>query len=196
MAVRDRGCRLSTVFRSLCGLGQRAVDDEVSAGNAPRHRARQEHGAGILVRESSKMTDIVASSLDARRRIDAMDRKILRVLLEYASLSVAEIGERVGLSSTPCWKRIQRMEGGGIITGKVALVDQNKIDLGCPYSYPFKAATIPAHGCGSLGRRSAPCRKGWSSIAWPAMSIRCCASSSRTCTAMIFSTRSSSARWR
>ena len=47
-----------------------------------------------------------------------------------ATLSVAEIGERVGLSSTPCWKRIQRMEGEGIITGKVALVDQNKIGLG------------------------------------------------------------------
>ena len=47
------------------------------------------------------------------RRIDAIDRKILRVLQEDASLSVAEIGERVGLSSTPCWKRIQRMEAGG-----------------------------------------------------------------------------------
>src|SRR3982750_3094653 len=64
------------------------------------------------------------------RRIDAIDRKILRVLQEDASLTVAEIGERVGLSSTPCWKRIQRMEGEGIITGKVALVDQNKIGLG------------------------------------------------------------------
>ncbi|MGH6752381.1 MAG: Lrp/AsnC family transcriptional regulator, partial [Bradyrhizobium sp.] len=38
--------------------------------------------------------------------------------------------ERVGLSSTPCWKRVQRMENEGIITGKVALVDQNKIGLG------------------------------------------------------------------
>src|SRR6201989_3019821 len=62
--------------------------------------------------------------------MDAVDRKILAVLQEDASLSVAEIGERVGLSSTPCWKRIQRMEGEGIITGKVALVDQNKIGLG------------------------------------------------------------------
>jgi Lrp/AsnC family transcriptional regulator len=67
---------------------------------------------------------------ETTRRIDAIDRKILRVLQEDASLSVAEIGERVGLSSTPCWKRIQRMEGEGIITGKVALVDQNKIGLG------------------------------------------------------------------
>ncbi len=68
--------------------------------------------------------------LETPRRIDAIDRKILSVLQEDASLSVAEIGERVGLSSTPCWKRIQRMEGEGIITGKVALVDQNKIGLG------------------------------------------------------------------
>ena len=64
------------------------------------------------------------------RRLDAIDRRILRVLQEDAKLSVAEIGERVGLSSTPCWKRIQRMEIDGVITGTVALVDQNKIGLG------------------------------------------------------------------
>jgi Lrp/AsnC family transcriptional regulator len=76
------------------------------------------------------MADIIATAPEAVRRIDAIDRKILRVLQEDASLSVAEIGERVGLSSTPCWKRVQRMENEGIITGKVALVDQNKIGLG------------------------------------------------------------------
>jgi Lrp/AsnC family transcriptional regulator len=76
------------------------------------------------------MSDPTVSSPDARRRIDAIDRKILRVLQEDASLSVAEIGERVGLSSTPCWKRIQRMEAEGIITGKVVLVDQDRIGLG------------------------------------------------------------------
>src|SRR3954470_18992698 len=76
------------------------------------------------------MSDIVVLSTDTPRRIDAIDRKILRVLQEDASLSVADIGERVALSSTPCWKRIQRMEQDGSITGKVALVDQNKIGLG------------------------------------------------------------------
>jgi Lrp/AsnC family transcriptional regulator len=76
------------------------------------------------------MTDIAMPSSNAPRRIDAIDRKILRVLQVDASLSVAEIGDRVGLSSTPCWKRIQRMEAEGIITGKVALVDQNRIGLG------------------------------------------------------------------
>ncbi|MDB5652443.1 MAG: Transcriptional regulator AsnC family [Tardiphaga sp.] len=76
------------------------------------------------------MADETTPVLELPRRIDAIDRKILRVLQEDASLSVADIGERVGLSSTPCWKRIQRMEQDGVITGKVALVDQNKIGLG------------------------------------------------------------------
>ena len=62
--------------------------------------------------------------------MDAIDRKILAVMQEDASLSVAEIGSRVGLSSTPCWKRIQRLEAEAVITKRVALVDPNKIGLG------------------------------------------------------------------
>src|SRR5689334_5341289 len=62
--------------------------------------------------------------------MDGIDRKILAVMQEDASLSVAEIGSRVGLSSTPCWKRIQRPEADGVITKRVALVDPNKIGLG------------------------------------------------------------------
>jgi Lrp/AsnC family transcriptional regulator len=62
--------------------------------------------------------------------MDAIDRKILNVLQDDASLSVAEIGKRVGLSSTPCWKRIQRLEAEGVLTKRVALVDPGKIGLG------------------------------------------------------------------
>jgi Lrp/AsnC family transcriptional regulator, cysteine-sensing transcriptional activator len=62
--------------------------------------------------------------------MDAIDRKILAVLQEDASLSVAEIGNRVGLSSTPCWKRIQRLEGEGVIQKRVAIIDQDKLGLG------------------------------------------------------------------
>jgi Lrp/AsnC family transcriptional regulator len=62
--------------------------------------------------------------------MDAIDRKILAVLQEDASLSVAEIGNRVGLSSTPCWKRIQRLEADGVIEKRVALIDQDKLGLG------------------------------------------------------------------
>jgi Lrp/AsnC family transcriptional regulator len=62
--------------------------------------------------------------------MDAIDRKILAVLQKDASLSVAEIGNRVGLSSTPCWKRIQRLEAEGVIQRRVALVDQDRLGLG------------------------------------------------------------------
>jgi Lrp/AsnC family transcriptional regulator len=62
--------------------------------------------------------------------MDAIDRKILAVLQKDASLSVAEIGNRVGLSSTPCWKRIQRLEAAGVIQRRVAVVDQDKLGLG------------------------------------------------------------------
>jgi Lrp/AsnC family transcriptional regulator len=62
--------------------------------------------------------------------MDAIDRKILAVLQDNAALSVAEIGSRVGLSSTPCWKRIQRLEADGVILKRVALVDQDRIGLG------------------------------------------------------------------
>src|SRR5262249_15854620 len=62
--------------------------------------------------------------------MDGIDRKILTVLQEDASLSVADIGSRVGLSSTPCWKRIQRLEADGVILRRVALVDQDRVGLG------------------------------------------------------------------
>ncbi len=62
--------------------------------------------------------------------MDAIDRKILSVLQEDASLSVAEVGNRVGLSSTPCWKRIQKLEAEGVIVRRVAVVDPDKVGLG------------------------------------------------------------------
>src|ERR1700688_5201060 len=62
--------------------------------------------------------------------MDAIDRKILAVIQQDASLSVAEIGQRVGLSSTPCWKRLQRLEADGVIMRRVALIDPEKIGLG------------------------------------------------------------------
>ena len=62
--------------------------------------------------------------------MDAIDRKILAVVQEDASMSVAEIGQRVGLSSTPCWKRLQRLEADGVITRRVAIIDPEKVGLG------------------------------------------------------------------
>jgi Lrp/AsnC family transcriptional regulator len=62
--------------------------------------------------------------------IDAIDRKILGILQVDASLSLAEIAEQVNLSATPCWRRIQRLERDGVITGRVALLDPDRINVG------------------------------------------------------------------
>src|SRR5215510_11290910 len=70
------------------------------------------------------------SALGRNWGMDAIDRKILAVVQEDASLSVAEIGQRVGLSSTPCWKRLQRLESDGVITRRVAIIDPEKVGLG------------------------------------------------------------------
>jgi len=62
--------------------------------------------------------------------LDKMDRNILAVLQKDCTMPVAEIGRIVGLSTTPCWRRIQKMEEQGIIQRRVALLDAKKINAG------------------------------------------------------------------
>ena len=62
--------------------------------------------------------------------MDATDLKILAILQEDASLPVAEVANRVNLSQTPCWRRIQRLEENGIIARRVAIADPDKIGFG------------------------------------------------------------------
>ena len=62
--------------------------------------------------------------------IDALDCKILTLLQEDASLSTSAIAERVGLSTTPCWRRIQKLEKEGVIQKRVTLLDRNKLNVG------------------------------------------------------------------
>ncbi|MEM7170068.1 MAG: Lrp/AsnC family transcriptional regulator [Pseudomonadota bacterium] len=62
--------------------------------------------------------------------MDQIDRKILFWLQQDSTLSVSELGERVGLSSTPCWRRIQALEKAGVIERRVALLDPDKMNLG------------------------------------------------------------------
>lgn len=62
--------------------------------------------------------------------MDEVDLKILTILQDDASVSVGEIANRVGLSQTPCWRRIQRLEQSGVILRRVALVDPVAIGVG------------------------------------------------------------------
>ncbi len=62
--------------------------------------------------------------------MDRIDRNILGCLQEDAALPVADIAERVGLSTTPCWRRIQNLEKSGVIRRRVALLDAGKLNCG------------------------------------------------------------------
>lgn len=62
--------------------------------------------------------------------LDAVDRKILALLQHDASLSVADVAEKVNLSVTPCWRRIQKLDEAGVIQRRVALLDASKLNLG------------------------------------------------------------------
>lgn len=60
---------------------------------------------------------------------DATDARILDLIQHDANLSVAEIAERVGLSSSPCWRRIKRLEDIGVIQRRVTVLDREKLGL-------------------------------------------------------------------
>ncbi len=62
--------------------------------------------------------------------MDRIDRKILTLLQRNCALSVAEVAEQVGLSASPCWRRIQNLEAAGVIARRVALLDRQKLNLG------------------------------------------------------------------
>ncbi|MBC2837478.1 Lrp/AsnC family transcriptional regulator [Paragemmobacter straminiformis] len=62
--------------------------------------------------------------------LDLIDRKIVAELMRDATLPVAQIADKVGLSQTPCWKRIQKLEAIGVLTGRVALADPAKLGFG------------------------------------------------------------------
>jgi Lrp/AsnC family transcriptional regulator len=83
------------------------------------------------------------------KELDRLDREILRLLSVDASLSLADIAGKVGLTPTPCWKRIRRMEQDGIIRGRVAVLDPAKVGL--PVSV-FVAVETSDHSSDWLGR--------------------------------------------
>nr|WP_313039648.1 Lrp/AsnC family transcriptional regulator [Brevundimonas diminuta] len=61
--------------------------------------------------------------------LDVIDRRLLAILQEDATVPIAELAERVGLTQTPCWKRVKRLQDTGIIAARVALLDREALDL-------------------------------------------------------------------
>ncbi len=62
--------------------------------------------------------------------LDRIDRKILDLLQKDATIPVAEIGKKIGLSTTPCWRRIQKMEEDGVIIKRSAILNPEKVNAG------------------------------------------------------------------
>ncbi len=76
-------------------------------------------------------------------RLDRFDLKILNALQADATISLQELGERVGLSHTPCWRRVKRLEERGIIRKRVTLLSAEKLGLGVNV---FVSLSLQAHG--------------------------------------------------
>lgn len=76
-------------------------------------------------------------------KIDNLDRKILRLLQIDASLSATTIGEQVGLSQSPCWRRIQRFKDAGLIKQQGMVFDRKKLGF---ETMVFVQVKLTAHG--------------------------------------------------
>ena len=61
--------------------------------------------------------------------MDYIDKKIIFILQRQADLPLSEISKRVGLSQTPCWNRIKKLEEDGVIEKKVTLINKRKVNL-------------------------------------------------------------------
>src|SRR5262245_59810155 len=88
--------------------------------------------------------------------LDKFDRRILNLLQEDASRSTAEIAELVGMSQSPCWRRIQRLKDEGYITREVAIVDRRKVGF---TAQVFALVKLTMHGRQNLDEFADTIRK-------------------------------------
>jgi Lrp/AsnC family transcriptional regulator len=87
--------------------------------------------------------------------MDRTDLRILAILQQDASLTVAEVAGRVNLSQTPCWRRIQKLEAQGVIARRVAILDPEAVGLGLTV---FVEIETGDHSAGWLARFAAAVR--------------------------------------
>jgi len=83
-----------------------------------------------LTRRTSFYSLLVLAYLFASLSMDRTDRKILSILQEDATMPVADIARKVGLSTTPCWRRIQKLEEDKVIERRVAVLNPGKVNVG------------------------------------------------------------------
>jgi Lrp/AsnC family transcriptional regulator len=88
--------------------------------------------------------------------LDRYEKRILALLQEDATLTTSTIAEKIGLSSSPCWRRIDRLEREGFIKRRVALVDRKKVGLN---AHIFAQIKLNAHGRANLDEFAAAIRE-------------------------------------
>ena len=86
------------------------------------------------------------------KALDAIDKRILQIVQVNASLAIGEIAHKVGLSQTPCWKRLQRLEQSGFIKRRIAILDQAKLGLGLTV---FVAIVVGEHAADTQAKFAA-----------------------------------------
>ena len=84
----------------------------------------------------------------AKMTLDSFDKKILDCLQDNADMALAEIARQVGLSTTPCWRRINRLQEAGIIRARVALLERKAVNAGVTV---FVAVRTAQHNAQWLG---------------------------------------------
>jgi Lrp/AsnC family transcriptional regulator len=133
----------------MMGSPSAVAMDEMPVAPFPQCRRIGSAEQGDMLREIEKntMTTPLRSELVRMKRVvwpieqifspgalsvelDAMDLKILALLQADATMPIAEIGKAVGLSTTPCWRRIQKLDEAGVIRARVAILDPAKVNVG------------------------------------------------------------------
>ncbi len=84
--------------------------------------------------------------------IDEFDRRLLALLQEDSTLSVADLSARVGLSATPCWRRVQKLEAEGYIRKRVALLNRRKLNVGITVFIAIRTSKHTADWLDSFSR--------------------------------------------
>ena len=100
--------------------------------------------------------------------LDKIDRKLLSLLQTDCTLSLQALADAVNLTTTPCWKRLKRLEDEGILLGRVALLDAEKLGLGLT---AFVLIKTQHHSSDWYCRRW---RKSSASGVWRESMITCC----------------------
>lgn len=125
LRLRIGSARSKVLTESVCGqtpaVLRHAIDSQGSDGSF-----RTWTTAG---RTANLAMPDIGEKKSQSKPLDAIDRRILSIVQVDSSLSIGEIAYRVGLSQTPCWKRLQRLEQVGFIKRRVAVLDQSKLGL-------------------------------------------------------------------